>query len=250
MSPQDLRCSPHLTRAISPGDLAYACYLYESMSKYTKSLATFHRSTKSALDLLAPRHREHLIEFLNAWDGRLPKATHQEIVEGLRRWWADHEGAVTRLDRGGCSLHASDTDLMGLEKVFEALRDVPVPADKPGTRTRLGPTTASKALFALRPGLLLAWDTRIRERLKYDDSGASYVHYHRCARRQMRQLGDACERHGFTLAELPEKLGRPPYTTPEQLIVEYYWITLTRGVALPTKTQMEHWLDWSSTGMT
>ena len=107
-----------------------------------------------------------------------------------------------------------------------------------------GPTAASKTLFALRPHVFLAWDEAIRQGLDHDGSGPSYVQFLKDARHQLGCLAEQCSLRKIELEALPERLHRSE-STLAQLIGEYYWITITRGVKPPGPTTLQEWLDWS-----
>ena len=73
------------------------------------------------------------------------------------------------------------------------------------------------------------------------ESCAEFVKHIHC---KIAETPQSCGSRGFDLEELPAKLGRPAYTTVGRLIIEYYLITTTRRVSLPSKSTVREWLAW------
>ena len=111
------------------------------------------------------------------------------------------------------------------------------------TLVTFGPTAAAKILFVLRPKVFVVWDEPIRAGLRYDGSGHSYVEYLLRLREDLLDLREQCRAFDLEMVDLPEALGRP-LSTPAQLLDEFYWATVTRGVVAPTRQQMARWLEW------
>jgi len=109
---------------------------------------------------------------------------------------------------------------------------------------RFGPVGTAKIFFALRPQALMPWDNAILERLGLDGSAASYRQYLMSATVSLNNLSNECQKQGFTLADLPNKVGRPQSTLPK-LIDEYLWVTITHKCQPPTKQMLERWVQWS-----
>lgn len=93
----------------------------------------------------------------------------------------------------------------------------------------VGPTGASKILFAIRPRSMVPWDAAMRKGLKYDGSLESYRDFLMRVHSNLAELRKACAEEGFKIDRLPDKIGRPK-STPSQLVGEYYYLTLTRGL--------------------
>jgi hypothetical protein len=106
-----------------------------------------------------------------------------------------------------------------------------------------GPTAAAKILFVLRPKVFVAWDEPVRTGLRYDGSGCSYVVFLLRLREELLELREQCRAFDLELTDLPAALGRP-LSTPAQLMDEYYWATVTRGVVAPSRQQVARWLAW------
>ena len=107
-----------------------------------------------------------------------------------------------------------------------------------------GPTATAKSLFVLWPQTFPAWDGPMRSAFGYDGSGASYAAFVSDIHAKIAETEALCETRRVDLWALPAKIGRPAYTTVAQLVVEYYWITVTRGVSLPSQTTVAEWASW------
>jgi hypothetical protein len=106
-----------------------------------------------------------------------------------------------------------------------------------------GPTAAAKILFVLRPKVFVAWDEPIRAGIRSDGSGRSYVAFLVRLREELLDLQEQCHGFDLELADLPAAVGRP-LSTPAQLLDEYYWATVTRGMVAPSRQQLARWLEW------
>jgi hypothetical protein len=83
-----------------------------------------------------------------------------------------------------------------------------------------------------------AWDDAIRKNhlrggRNYDGAEASYVRFARDVRQDLRDTDDLCAALGFGLEDMPAKLGRPTHTTAAQLMIEYYFVTITKNAGPP-----------------
>jgi hypothetical protein len=234
---------------IKPFDLAVACCLYEEMTPYARSLERFRFATGPALNLGREVHRLVLLQFLNDWGCRnLATEWHEMALDALDSWYS---GAHGQLRRVGDSVRIDGGDVDGLAGVFDSLsKRIAAKKTRKGQKllVSFGPTATSKSLFALRPHALPAWDGPMRKAFGYDDGGDSYVQFAKDVHGKIAETGQWCRERGFDLYDLPAKLGRPAYTTVAQLIIEYYWITGTRGVSLPQRDVVSEWLSWGDQG--
>ncbi len=96
----------------------------------------------------------------------------------------------------------------------------------------VGATGAAKILHALRPKVLPPWDDPIRAALGLDGSRDSYLVYLADVQENVR--GIEAEAAALGITNVPMALGRPRSSLPK-MIDEYYWITLTRGHAPPSR---------------
>lgn len=233
---------------IEPFHLACACYLYESMTGYAKSLALLRRTVGATLDLSQEDHRLALLGFLNDWGCRnLATKWHWLASEVLDDWYDEVRRSLPLPDDSPNDLNAAR--LRDLARAFDSLskRTAAKRRTRNGklSKVSFGPTASSKCLFALRPHLLPAWDDPMRTEFEHDDgTGASYVEFMKDVHAKIVETEQDWASRGLRLAEFPAKLGRPDFTTVAQLLVEYYWITVTRGVMLPSKATMREWLAW------
>jgi len=104
----------------------------------------------------------------------------------------------------------------------------------------IGPTAASKVLFAIRPKALMPWDEAMRISFDCDGSPESYFKYIIKIRDLTLHIGKLCRNKGFQIDDLPHKLGRPNYTVLA-LVNEYIWVTVTRKVELPSSETLTQW---------
>jgi len=232
-----------LPQDITPGDLAYACWAYETMTGYAKSWQDFQEAVGDHADLRIAEHRDELFAWLNSWGCRIAATGEARVKDCLAEWY-EREGDRL-VDRSTGLAEASDDDLGDVAGLFDSLiADMKCAAST--TSLRFGPTAVSKTLFALRPRLLPAWDSAIREALVGgEDSGEAYVRYASRLRSDIRGI----TRRGaeFGLTRLPAVLCPSRNATMAQLMGEYYWVTVTKEVKLPPLQCRRDWAAWSTT---
>ncbi|MHB0979826.1 MAG: hypothetical protein ACYC5Q_07150 [Thermoleophilia bacterium] len=225
-----------------------ACYLYDVMTEYRKSYGAFRTQVGDDLDLRKPGHQQALLHWLNQWGCRHLATAHHERASASLAIWYD-----TYMDRlPGHNDRLVSTEDPGLDvtaELFDTMQGLDAARRASGRRrfkVSFGPTAASKTLFALRPHVFVAWDDAIRSRSGHDGSGDSYLHFLQDLRGQLGEIARLCEARSLSLEALPRALGRSSQSTAAQLLGEYHWLTLTRGVATPDPGVLERWLDWSS----
>lgn len=230
-------------------DLAMTSYLYEAMTGYGRSLDKFRSCIGAGnnLDLAKEDHLRALIKFLNDWGCRnLALAWHSLALTELSSWYAKARESLEACV-GPTFKAESRRDLMD---VYDDLCARTIAHRKRNGRKEdvsFGPTATSKTLFVLRPQLFPAWDAAIRDKLGYRGDAESYAQFVEYVHERIAALDRLATQSGFPLARLPKMLGRPDYTTPAQLVGEYYWITITRGVSLRSRDDLSTWLSWSAT---
>lgn len=233
--------------AIKPFALTYACALYESMTPFAQSLARLRERTGSAPNLRLEGHRLALLQFLNDWGCRhVAKASHPLAARQLAEWYEDVEGWLPPLDMRLVAL--DEAYLEGLAKHFNALARRTAAKRIKGGKTgsvAFRSTATSKVLFALRPHAFPAWDRDMRDAFAYDGGGRSYVAFIRALQDKIAETERHSQVEGFRCEDLAERLSRPAYTTVGQLLIEYYWITVTRGVTPPSRSEVQRWLAWT-----
>jgi hypothetical protein len=141
----------------------------------------------------------------------------------------------------------SDADLARAESLNNGLfgRTASIRSYPSGREARIaiGPTGAANILFALRPDALVPWDAPMRSASRLDGSGRSYRNCQWGIQLRLESLAEQCGRHGFSLTELPSRMGRPESSCPK-LIDEFYWVTVTRKWPLPNEVTFRTWAGW------
>jgi hypothetical protein len=159
----------------------------------------------------------------------------------LGAWWEAWEEALPTTD---VTLDALDD--YGLDVAAEAYKDL---AQRRAARrqhrgelidVRFGPTTAAKAMYAVRPNAFLPWDGAIRKKLGYGEDAASY---RRALLRARDELAEAVRDAGIDPHELPAFIDRPQ-STPPKLVDEHDWVRFTLGHVPPARDELERWLSW------
>jgi hypothetical protein len=235
-----------VTPSITLGQLAFACYLFDAMAGYDESFHEFRGEVGDELDLSDPKSGLALLHWLNHWGCRhLATHCHDMGAAALAGWFAEFQtqlpGAQARL------VSVPDEELDLVAGVFDCLSGLVVarrrtfPDEQP---VSLAPTATAKTLFALRPHMFVPWDVAMRKAFGHDGSGKSYVAYLKEVRAKLRDIDKQCELLPIALDALPARLGRRQ-STAAQLIDEYHWITVTRGVEPPDADILREWVSWS-----
>ena len=226
--------------------LALASAMYNFLTPFNYSLGRLNEATGSNIDLTNRAHRLSLIEWLNDWGCRhLSEDQHDVASNSILNWY--------QVD--GASLFTNEQPLWDLEDgdLEIAARAYGSLKDKTGARrvrgaskqeVHIGPTAASKILFAIRPKALMPWDEAMRISFECDGSPESYFKYLITIRNLTLHIGDLCRNKGFQIDDLPQKLGRPN-STVLALVNEYIWVTETRNVELPSSETL---IQWASLG--
>lgn len=226
------------------------------MTGYAGSLDGFRESTGDVPDLQNETRRDDLLAWLNSWGCRIAARDLPAVSKRLATW---HRDATERnlLPERAARLNEVDNaylETRGKEfaDLFDSLINVMRKGRRRGHSLRFGPTATAKTLFALRPYFFPAWDQAMRDlHLRsgeaYDGSGESYVRFLKDVRLELRATARLCKKPIPSLDGLPKALDRPAYTTPVQLMAEYYWVFLTKRVHLPCDEQRRTWVRWSQT---
>lgn len=228
------------------GQLAFACYLFNEMAGYDESLHEFRDEVGDELDLSNLASGRALLHWLNHWGCRhLATGSHEVAARRLADWYAQNRD---RLPGANCRLVSCPHAKLALAaELFDGLSKLVVGRRRHGSVPQdvtLAPTATAKTLFALRPHCLVAWDVAMRQAFGHNGSGESYVVYLKEVQEKLRTIEEQCQIHDIDLDALPAKLGRQR-STAAQLIDEYHWITVTRGVKPPTAGTLRHWLAWN-----
>jgi len=232
------------TRDVTLSKIAMAGLLFNSLTPYNTSLVNFRSATDDGLDLAVQKHRDALLDWLNAWGCRhLSKNQHQVASESISDWY-----------QGDCATLFSDkTPVWKLEdeqieaaaKAYGSLKEkIGARRSRQGgskSQVHIGPTAASKILFAIRPKALMPWDDAMRKSFKCDSSPESYFRYLVTIRDLTLHIEKLCRSKGFAIDDLPGRIGRPDSTVVE-LLNEYIWVRTRKiPIKLPSTETLAHW---------
>ncbi|MFO7997184.1 MAG: hypothetical protein R6U93_08655 [Dehalococcoidia bacterium] len=224
--------------------LALASAMYNSLTPFNKSLKLLSDGTGSNIDLANPEHCRSLLTWLNDWGCRhLAEDQHDVASESIADWYQTKGAGLFEANKPLWELE--DGELEAPAWAYGALKDMAGARRIRGGRDleiSIGPTAASKILFAIRPKALMPWDEAIRVAFECSGSPGSYIRYLKEIRKLTLDIGDLCRSKGFQIDELPHKLGRPD-STLLALVNEYIWITETRKIQLPSLETLNHWVS-------
>jgi len=227
-------------------DLALACSLYNSFTQFNTSLRLLKKSFISGgIDLSNPAHRASLLKWLNKWGCRHLSKKNHDIASSAILDWHNQEG--TKLSPIGKNLWELDNqELSRVVTAYSSLKDRTGARPTRGGKNLqidIGPTAASKILFALRPEALMPWDDAMRKKFSCDGSKESYFKFLVDIRKLAYRIGELCKASNFDISELPHKIDRDGSTVLE-LINEYVWVTVTRKCKLPSAQNLALWAHW------
>ena len=225
-------------------ELAVSSHLADGiMGDFGESYANFRKAVGGLPDLLRPEHGQALLVWLNKWGCRQFARAHHDVARAqIAEWFTEHKRSLPPEDVD--LWDATDRELQDAAHAYGQLTERTA-SYRNGGPIRVGPTGAAKILFALRPRLLPPWDDPIRKDFNCDGSADSYARFVKDAVAECTGLAQESQQHGFHLSELPGRLGQPDATMPK-LMDEYYWITITRGVSIPTPETVTGWLAWAN----
>jgi len=222
--------------------LALASTMYDSLTPFNYSLGRLNEATGGSIDLANPEHRIALIKWLNDWGCRhLSESQHDVASNSILKWYQVDGASLFTNEKPLWDL--GDGELEIAARVYGSLKD------KTGARSirrgrklevHIGPTAASKILFAIRPKALMPWDEAMRISFECDGSRESYFKYLIDIRNLTLHIGDLCRNKGFQIDDFPKKLGRSN-STVLALVNEYIWVTETRKVELPSSHTLARW---------
>ena len=227
---------------VTLGKIAVASLLFNSLTPYNTSLATFRFATGDRMDLAIQEHRNALMNWLNDWGCRhLSKDQHQVASQSILDWY--QMNCATLFSDKTPLWRLRDQEIESAANAYGSLKDKTGAWHVHGGRKRevhIGPTAASKILFTIRPKALMPWDEAMRTAFKCDGSPESYFEYLIEIRRLTLHIVDLCRNKGFQIDDLPQKLRRPN-STVLALANEYIWVTVTRKVELPSSETLTQW---------
>lgn len=227
---------------VTLGKIAVASLLFNSLTPYNTSLVNFRSATGNRVYLAIQEHRDALMNWLNDWGCRhLSKDQHQVASESILDWYQTN---CTSLFSDKTPLwQLEDQEIETAANAYGCLKDrIGARRSRYGNESKvhIGPTAASKILFAIRPKALMPWDEAMRVAFKCDGSPESYARYLKIIRKLAFHIRVLCRNKGFQIDALPQRLGRSN-STVLALINEYIWVTVTRRVELPSSETLTKW---------
>ena len=229
---------------VTLGRMAVAVLLFDSLTPYNASLAIFRSATGDSLDLAIQEHRRVLLKWLNDWGCRHLSVDQHDIASNSILKWYQADGASLFTNEKPL-WDVDDGELEIAARAYGSLKDETGARRVRGGSKRkvhIGPTAASKVLFAIRPKALMPWDEAMRTSFDCDGSPKSYFKYLVEIRDLTLHIENLCRNKGFQIDDLPEKVDRPRSTVIE-LINEYIWITETRKIKLPSSEILTQWVS-------
>ena len=176
-----------------------------------------------AFDGADPESCRTLLNWLNSWGCRIrvPRDGEEDLfAAGMAQWWRKYRRLLPRQRSTLAGL--SDAEIGNAGECFEAL--VMVQAGDPARPRMLGPTAASKALYALRPRALMPWDDAIAKALHGGRDAAAYAAHQRLGRAW---AADILEQSGLSEARLAAALGDPGRSLAK-IFDDYCYLRFTR----------------------
>jgi len=227
---------------VTLGKIAVAGLLFNSLTPYNTSLATFRSATGDRMNLAIQEHSNALMNWLNDWGCRhLSKDQHQVASQSILDWYQTN--CATLFSDKTPLWQLEDQEIETAANAYDSLKDrIGARRSRYGNESEvhIGPTAASKILFAIRPKALMPWDEAMRISFDCDGSPESYFKYLITIRNLALHIGGLCRNKGFQIDDLPQKLGRPN-STVLALVNEYIWVTETRKVELPSSETLTQW---------
>jgi hypothetical protein len=240
--------------------LAYACRLYRGQPTAGSSPSTFREFDRAYdqmckamgrnADLASQAQQDSLMQFLNDWRCRIPKKNFPILKERLQNWaarWAakprpNADGVIRLPDADRDIRSLSDSERAQIGKSYEELLQL-------GAGLHFQDTAAAKTLHALRPHTLPIWDAAIKgwfigqRGLAEQSAGQTYSDFIHHVAEEISELEEDVRRLGYSLSDIPQFV-HGDCGSLVKLVDEYYWMTVTEGHALPTRTDLEQWLGW------
>ena len=227
-------------------EAAIACRAYTAFGgEFDDSFRQFVSITGGALRLESDDCGSALMKWLNEWGCRqFAKEYHDDALERIRLWaqryLRDLPGEAASI------LELTDSDIHRAAGAFDVLKELQ--ASQKGTRrgvvsVRVGATGGAKIIYALRPQALPPWDDAIRNRLHCDGSADSYASFIRTVIHEVEELLADAAKHGVSRSQLPAIIGSSE-STLAKIVDEYFWVTITRGFAVPKVSDLQTWARW------
>lgn len=170
---------------------------------------------------------------------------HHEIASAsLLIWYQKCGASLFSVDRFLWEL--TDEEIAAAASSYGSLKDMTGAWRRRDSRAfpvQIGPTAASKVLFALRPKALPPWDEAMRAGFGCDGSPESYLRFLGDVRLLAQRTAAHCQEAGFGISALPCKLGCSGASVAE-LINKYLWLKHARGWTPPEPDIVAKWAEW------
>ncbi len=229
--------------------LALASFMYDALTPFNRSLKLLDDRSGNNIDLANEYHRGLLLEWLNDWGCRnLPKEQHEDVTSpSILEWYQVYGASLVAEEKPLWAL--DNRDLKPAGQAYNALKDrMGARVVRKGSiqEVHIGPTAASKILFAIRRKALMPWDAAMRRHFNCDGSAKSYIDYLTYIKDLTLHIGNLCQNKGFRIEDLPGQLERPKSTVIE-LVNEYIWVTVPRSngrrVEMPSSATLARWAE-------
>lgn len=192
---------------------AYGCPTYDDV----------WNQTRGELNLQNRKHREVLLSWLNHWNSRTAKAAFP--FTELRRWQRKWQLELPKRDLA--ALRSSDLD--ALCGAYGALEEI----------GNIGPTIASKILFAACPRAAMMWDKAVQVEFGLSSRADGYRGLLEESQCEATALINSADQRGVTIKAV---LSAGRARTLAKVLDAYHWITITRGHAIPSDKEVQQWL--------
>ncbi len=230
-------------------EIEFVSYIFNNFTDFNEHYDHFVDIADNSPDLTNPDHLKVLFKWLENWGCSIfCLNSYDELSECLAQWYKKNIDYLPGPDKQVWELDKEDYNSLFFP--YNSLAKISANKKIRGgryVRTTIGPTGTSKIFYALRPKSLIPLDTPTRIRFRYDGSVISYTKYLELIKEIAMDLDSQCRLNGFTIKDLPSKIGRRNATIPA-LIDEYYWVTITNNFKIPDKNTLKKWAGWKEPG--
>ncbi|WP_327415054.1 MmcQ/YjbR family DNA-binding protein [Streptomyces sp. NBC_01233] len=201
--------------APSLSELRASAEVFNGFAAVDRSWLALREETAPGLDLSVAGHRAALHRWLNSWGCRIryPREGEPDLFgAGIAAWWGRHPLPQAPLSR------LTPREISRFARAYEELAALPI------GRRSLGPTAASKALYALRPDSVMPWDAAIADRLYGVRDGAAFARHLETGRTWARAA--LAEGGGMDERTLCADIGRAGVSLAK-ILDEHLYLTIT-----------------------
>lgn len=219
-------------------EIAYACSVYRILG-YDKAYDDLIKNTKPSLDMSNAEHRKVLINWLRNWGCRQFREDYTEQAsENLESWYLENKNLLPPLTSNILTLIPSE--LQNTKIAYNKLTQ-----KKASMSKTVGPTGASKIMFALREEIYPPWDIAMRTEWKYKKGTAQeYTEFLLTTKNNLIQIEKECLKHGFALKQLPNELGIGHYSLIK-ILDECNIVYITKKTKKLDFETIEEWYNWA-----